>query len=106
MDEMDSAADQRSLNYRIETARDPRDSRTISRREWFRASIGGSVGLAVGGLIDAATVRAATKELKLGRAPSVVSPSISKCQRTMDEMDTGRVPSHTVPAGGYLLRKV
>ncbi len=38
---------------------------TIGRRDWFKASIGGSVGLALGGLIDVRTVRAATKELKL-----------------------------------------
>jgi len=37
----------------------------MGRREWFRASVGGSVGLAIGGLIDVAAVRAATKELKL-----------------------------------------
>ena len=38
---------------------------TIGRRDWFKASLGGSVGLALGGLIDVATVRAATKDLKL-----------------------------------------
>jgi len=38
---------------------------TIGRRDWFKASVGGSVGLALGGLIDVRTVRAATKELKL-----------------------------------------
>jgi formate dehydrogenase major subunit len=37
----------------------------IGRRDWFKASVGGSVGLVLGGLIDVATVRAATKELKL-----------------------------------------
>ena len=41
------------------------DPRTISRREWLRASVGGSVGLAVGGLIDVPTIRAATQKLKL-----------------------------------------
>src|SRR5258708_30628114 len=38
---------------------------TIGRRDWFKASVGGSVGLALGGLIDVRTGRAATKELKL-----------------------------------------
>jgi formate dehydrogenase major subunit len=38
---------------------------TISRRDWFKAGLGGSVGLALGGLIDVATVRAETKNLKL-----------------------------------------
>src|SRR5881394_3998889 len=38
---------------------------TIGRRDWFKASVGGSVGLALGGLIDVRTVRAATKDLKL-----------------------------------------
>src|ERR1700751_5893397 len=37
----------------------------VSRRDWMKASIGGAMGLAVGGLIDVAAVRAATKELKL-----------------------------------------
>src|SRR5246500_3237161 len=39
----------------------------VSRRDWMKASIGGAMGLAVGGLIDAAAGRAATKELKLSR---------------------------------------
>ena len=38
---------------------------TINRREWFRASVGGGVGLALGGLLDVAATRAATKDLKL-----------------------------------------
>jgi formate dehydrogenase major subunit len=39
----------------------------VSRRDWMKASIGGAMGLAVGGLIDVAAVRAATKELKLSK---------------------------------------
>ena len=37
----------------------------ITRRDWLRAAAGGSVGLALDGLIDLSSVRAATKELKL-----------------------------------------
>src|SRR6201997_276746 len=39
----------------------------VSRRDWMKASIGGAMGLAVGGLIDVAAVRAATRELKLSK---------------------------------------
>jgi len=67
MDEMDKEIGQHVLNDRSDANCGPQDSRTISRREWFRASVGGSVGLAVGGLIDAAAVRAATRDLKLSK---------------------------------------
>jgi formate dehydrogenase major subunit len=67
MDEMDKEVGQHALNDRSDANCCPQDSRTISRREWFRASVGGSVGLAVGGLIDAAAVRAATRDLKLSK---------------------------------------
>ena len=52
---------------RGESANDPspKNLSAIGRRDWFKASLGGSVGLALGGLIDIATVRAATKDLKL-----------------------------------------
>ena len=43
----------------------PKNLSAIGRRDWFKASLGGSVGLALGGLIDIATVRAATKDLRL-----------------------------------------
>jgi formate dehydrogenase major subunit len=65
MDEMDEQVGQQRSNQGSDADLSGRDSRTINRREWFRASIGGTVGLAVGGLIDVAAVRAATKELKL-----------------------------------------
>ena len=39
----------------------------LSRRDWMKASVGGAMGLAVGGLIDVAVVRAATRELKLSK---------------------------------------
>ncbi len=37
----------------------------VTRREWFRAAAGGCVGLALGGLVDVAAVRASTQKLKL-----------------------------------------
>ena len=37
----------------------------INRRDWIRAAVGGSVGLALDGLLDLPTVRASTKKLKL-----------------------------------------
>ena len=37
----------------------------ITRRDWLRAAAGGSVGLALDGLIDLSSVRAATKDVKL-----------------------------------------
>jgi formate dehydrogenase major subunit len=39
--------------------------RSIGRRDWLKAAVGGGAGLAVGGLIDLPAVRAATKNLKL-----------------------------------------
>jgi formate dehydrogenase major subunit len=39
--------------------------RGISRREWFKAAAGSSVGLAVSGFLDVPTVRAATQKWKL-----------------------------------------
>jgi formate dehydrogenase major subunit len=37
----------------------------INRRDWLRTAVGGSVGLALDGLLDLPTVRAATQKLKL-----------------------------------------
>ena len=37
----------------------------INRRDWIRAAVGGSVGLALDGLLDLQTVRAANQKLKL-----------------------------------------
>src|SRR5262245_30206112 len=37
----------------------------ISRRAWFKTSVGGGVGLALGGLVDLPAAKAATKKLKL-----------------------------------------
>jgi formate dehydrogenase major subunit len=37
----------------------------INRRDWLRAAVGGSVGLALDGLLDLPTVKAATQKLKL-----------------------------------------
>ena len=40
---------------------------SISRREWLKASAGGGVGLALGGLLDVGAVRAVTQKLKLSQ---------------------------------------
>jgi hypothetical protein len=37
----------------------------INRRDWLRTAMGGGVGLALDGLLDLPTVRAATQKLKL-----------------------------------------
>jgi formate dehydrogenase major subunit len=37
----------------------------INRRDWLRVAVGGGVGLALDGLVDLSTVRAATKKMKL-----------------------------------------
>ena len=37
----------------------------VNRRDWLKVTVGGSVGLALGGLIDVPTVRAAANKLKL-----------------------------------------
>jgi formate dehydrogenase major subunit len=47
-------------------SRPPTPSGT-SRREWLRASAGGSLGLALGALIDVPAIRAATQKLKLSQ---------------------------------------
>ncbi len=40
-------------------------STRIDRRDWIRAAVGGSIGLALDGLLDLPTVRAAAQKLKL-----------------------------------------
>ena len=40
---------------------------SINRRDWLRTAVGGSVGLALDGLLDLSTVRAATQKLKLSK---------------------------------------
>ena len=42
---------------------DAQSLKSVSRRQWFKASVGG--GLALSGLLDLPTVKAATKDLKL-----------------------------------------
>ena len=48
---------------------------TITRRDLFRLTLGGGAGLAVGGLLDVAAMRAATRDLKL----SEVSEFTTSC---------------------------
>ena len=38
---------------------------SLNRRDWLKATVGGGAGLAIGGLLDVAAMRAATKDLKL-----------------------------------------
>ncbi len=40
-------------------------STPVNRREWLKTALGGGVGLALGGVVDVAAVRAAARELKL-----------------------------------------
>jgi formate dehydrogenase major subunit len=40
-------------------------STPVNRREWLKTALGGSVGLALGGVIDVPAMSAATRELKL-----------------------------------------
>jgi formate dehydrogenase major subunit len=39
--------------------------KSVNRREWLKVTVGGSVGLALGSIVDLPTVRAANKKLKL-----------------------------------------
>ena len=52
-----------SLNTKNEEVGNGRPS--LSRRDWFKASVGGGVGLALGSLIDVPAVKAASQKLKL-----------------------------------------
>ncbi len=73
MDETPDAPIQNSS----ESPADRRDtsSSTISRRDLFRLTLGGGSGLALGGLLDVAAMRAATQDLKL----SAVSEFTTSC---------------------------
>jgi formate dehydrogenase major subunit len=53
----------------------PTPSSTISRRDLFRLTLGGGSGLAIGGLLDVPSMRAATQDLKL----SEVSEFTTSC---------------------------
>src|SRR6516225_327723 len=50
-----------SHSYAGRKAGDP-DLTSVTRRDWLRVAAGGSVGLALGGLLDLPKVRAATQE--------------------------------------------
>lgn len=45
----------------------------VNRREWLKTALGGGVGLALGGVIDVAAVRAATRELKLANVSELTT---------------------------------
>src|SRR4051812_26470683 len=50
-----------------------RDTAMVSRRRWLQLAAGGSVGLALDGVIDVTAVRAATKDLKLANVTEVTT---------------------------------
>src|ERR1700752_385044 len=65
---MDGTGNQRIASEAQNLMEDPPATRgliRINRRDWIRAAVGGSVGLALDGLVDLPTVRAATQKLKL-----------------------------------------
>jgi formate dehydrogenase major subunit len=55
------------MDTQDQVGRNPRTegSTSINRRDWLRLTVSGGAGLAVGGLLDLSTVRAATQKLKL-----------------------------------------
>ena len=65
MDEVHKQIDEHASRPKSGDEASAKNLSSMSRRDWFRAGAGGSVGLALAGLIDVATVRAATKDLKL-----------------------------------------
>jgi formate dehydrogenase major subunit len=65
MDEAYKQADEHASRGESGNYPSTKNLSTIGRRDWFKASVGGSIGLALGGLIDVRTVSAATKDLKL-----------------------------------------
>src|SRR3954469_1782052 len=50
-----------------------RDTALVSRRRWLQLAAGGSVGLALDGVIDVTAVRAATKDVKLANVTEVTT---------------------------------
>ena len=56
----------------------PETVATLSRRRWLQLTAGGSAGLALGGVIDVAAVRAATKDVKLANVTEM-STSCNFC---------------------------
>jgi formate dehydrogenase major subunit len=49
------------------------DSSSVNRRDWLRVAVGGGVGLALGGLLDLPTVRAANQKLKLANVTELTT---------------------------------
>ena len=61
-------SDENTSSLPVDPGEDPttiRADRAMSRRRWLQLTAGGSVGLAVGGVVDVAAVRAATRDVKL-----------------------------------------
>ena len=49
------------------------DSSSVNRRDWLKVAVGGGVGLALGGLLDLPTVRAANQKLKLANVTELTT---------------------------------
>jgi formate dehydrogenase major subunit len=49
------------------------DSSSVNRRDWLKVAVGGGVGLALGGLLDLPTVRAANQKLKLSNVTELTT---------------------------------
>ena len=78
MNRMAKEVSRQTLSDRSELDLGAHEPRTISRREWFKASFGGSVGLAVGEFIDLPRIRAATQNLKADRLLENHAAAISR----------------------------
>jgi formate dehydrogenase major subunit len=49
------------------------DSSSVNRRDWLKVAVGGGVGLALGGLLDLPTLRAANQKLKLANVTELTT---------------------------------
>ena len=49
------------------------DSSSVNRRDWLKVAVGGGVGLALSGLLDLPTVRAANQKLKLSNVTELTT---------------------------------
>jgi formate dehydrogenase major subunit len=71
-DHPDSAG---STNTRAASEAASHAAATVSRRRWLQVTAGGAAGLSLAGMVDVATVRAATRDLKLAN----VTESTTSC---------------------------
>ena len=59
-------------SYVSRSSRTP-DSSSVNRRDWLKVAVGGGVGLALSGLLDLPTVRAANQKLKLSNVTELTT---------------------------------